>query len=202
MKIFKNADGNHILRLSRADLKRISKKAGWEDLFPDDDPEAGSFVDYDLGDVDVEDVLSEMEDEEMERNLLGVEEEGEGVDSDYIAKVEEAMSILSPMLVDLSRGQWIDRESVVDNLVDAVIPLMPEDVDLSDPLSTVRDFLNKPTRIEDEDLKQGIRIIMEKADIPTEEIEESETTKRSASSKAPLGFTQPSDLWYKILKDK
>lgn len=203
MKIMKYASGKHTLRLSKADARRLFKKAGWTDdlSYLEDDEE--DWTDLDMSDIDIEDVISDMEDEELKHQLLDLPQD-EGDDPNYTAKCEEALSMLSPILEDLAGGQWIDPESLVNELVDAVGPLTESDVDTLHPLEVVRTFLAQPVRSEDEELKTGIRLIMEKAGIPEEEPEEAvpEPAPRRASSKSPLGFSQSSDMWYKILKDK
>jgi len=183
-----------------ADVKRLSKTAGWNDDMSYLEDEEESWTDLDLSDLDIEDVITEMEDDEMVHQLLDVKED-EDTNTNYLAKCEEAVSILSPMLEDLAGGQWVDPESVVNELADAVSPLM-EDIDTLGPLDTVRTFLSQPVRPEDDELKSGVRLIMEKAGIPEEEPEEVVQPPHEASTRSLLGFSQSSDLWYKILKDK
>jgi len=204
MKIVKHADGRRTLRMSKTDVKKLSKTAGWQDDFSYLEEDDEDWTDVDLADVDIEDVLSEMEDEEVKRQLLEVEDDS-GDDPEYIAKCEEAMSILSPVLEDLTSGQWLDPESVVNDLADAVGPLMENesDVDIATPLVMIRKFVSLPDRPEDEELKRGIRMIMEKAGIPLEEsVETLLEPPTSAAKGTQLGFCQSSDLWYKILKTK
>lgn len=203
MKIFKHEDGRRTLRMSKAEVRTLSKKAGWEDLFEEEEEEEGLWTDIDLGDVDVEDVLTEMEEEEQARTLFTdpVDDEYE-----YVAQCEEAMSMLAPVMKTLAEGEYIDLDSLLNELLDAVGPLVGEDVDISNPLGVVRTFLSTPDRPEDEDLKRGIRTIMGMAGIPLEEVEEAEEevgeNVESSTRKPPLGFHQSSDLWYRILNKK
>jgi len=212
MKMMKHADGHKFLRLSKAEVKQLTKKAGWQDDFAYLEEDEENWADLDVTDVDIDDVLSEIEDEELQKQLSDVHED-EGGDS--IAKSEEAMAILSPILEDLAGGEWLDPESVINDMVDAVSPLMEDlDLDLSNPIATLREYLTMPDRPEDTELKRGIRQIMKMTGIPEEEpvapveavpapeTPQVETPRIASAKKYPLGFSQSSDLWYKILGKK
>ena len=213
MKMMKHADGHKILRLSKAEVKQLTKKAGWQDDFAYLEEDEENWADLDMADVDPDDILSEIEDEDLMKQLSDVEEDKSG--GDGIAKSEEAMAILSPILEDLAGGEWLDPESVINDMIDAVSPLMEDlDLDLSNPIATLREYLTMPDRPEDTELKRGIRQIMKMTGIPEEEpvapvapppeIPETqvEAPRIASTKKHPLGFSQSSDLWYKILGSK
>jgi len=199
MKLLKNANGL-TLRLSSAELKSVVTAAGWNDMFEDDDDSYGNeFTDVDLGDMDVDDILSEIDDEEIQQSLSDITVDN---DSDYSAKCQEAMSILSPVMKKLTTDKWVDKESVINDLVDAVAPLV-DDINAEGPLEMIREFVNSPASPEDESLKEGIRQIMDMSDISTlieDDVMNENKTSRVASSL--LGFSQSSDCWYKILGGK